>query len=225
MFTRLSRWLLTLAVVVVAMLRPAGAELVVGRDYVPVVPPQATDNPGKLEVIEFFSYGCPHCAEFHPTVSKWAAALPNDVVFRRVPVSFNRPPWASLARLFYALEATGDLARLDSAVFQALHQTGTRLYDDKSVIAWAGAQGVDSKKFTDAYNSFGVISKAKRGDQMAEAYRIPGVPAMAVDGRYLVTGKDVKGHADVIALTEQVIDKARRERAAEKARGGSGKKQ
>ncbi|HMV05307.1 MAG TPA: thiol:disulfide interchange protein DsbA/DsbL [Accumulibacter sp.] len=219
MSTRLSRWFLTLAVVVLAMLRPAGAELVVGRDYVPIVPPQATDNPGKLEVIEFFSYGCPHCAEFHPTVSKWAAALPNDVVFRRVPISFNRPPWAGLARLFYALEATGDLARLDSAVFRALHEAGSRLYDEKSIVAWVSAQGVDSKKFTDAYNSFGVISKAKRADQMAEGHRIPGVPAMAVDGKYLVTGKEAKGHAEIIALTDQVIGKVRQERASGKERG------
>jgi thiol:disulfide interchange protein DsbA len=82
-------------------------------------------------VIEFFSYGCPHCSEFHPVVSRWAAALPADVVFKRVPVSFARPQWASLARLFYALEATGDLARLDVAVFNALHQGGAKLYDDR----------------------------------------------------------------------------------------------
>lgn len=215
---RFSGWFVALAVAVLAIGMPVRAELAVGRDYVPLVPAQATDDPGKLEVLEFFSYGCPHCAEFHPTVGKWAAALPKDVVFKRIPISFKRPQWASLARLFYALEATGDLVRLDGAVFHALHQAGNRLYDDKSIIEWVAAQGVDKKKFADAYNSFGVVSKAKRADQLAEAYRIQGVPAMAVDGKYLVVGKEIKGHAELLALTDQVIDKARRERESTKGR-------
>jgi thiol:disulfide interchange protein DsbA len=164
-------------------------------------------------VIEFFSYGCPHCSEFHPVVSRWAAALPADVIFKRVPVSFARPQWASLARLFYALEATGDLARLDVPVFNALHQGGAKLYDDKSIIAWVKAQGVDEKKFGEAYNAFGVLSQVKRADQLAQAYRIQGVPALAVDGKYLVTGKEIKGFPDLLRLTDQVIDKARRERS------------
>lgn len=221
---RFSGWLMALGVALLAIGMPAAAQLAVGRDYVPVVPAQATDDPAKLEVLEFFSYGCPHCAEFNPTVGKWAAALPKDVVFRRVPVSFKRPPWASLARLFYALEATGDLTRLDGAVFNALHQAGSRLYDDKSIVEWVATQGVDKKKFADAYNSFGVVSKARRADQMADAYRIQGVPAMAVDGKYLVVGKEIKGHAELLALTDQVIDKARRERESSKGRGEPAKK-
>ena len=142
---------------------------------------------------EFFSYGCPHCSEFHPVVGKWSAALPGDVVFKRVPVSFGRPAWASLARLYYALEVTGDLARLDGAVFNTLHQAGGKLYDDKSIIEWVATQGVDARKFADAFNSFGVISKVKRADQLAQAYKIQGVPSLAVDGKYLVTGKETKG--------------------------------
>jgi thiol:disulfide interchange protein DsbA len=103
-----------------------------------------------------------------------------------------------LARLYYALEATGDLAKLDGAVFEALHKTGSKLYDDKSIIEWVTAQGVDGKKFTDAYNSFGVVSKVKRADQMAQAYKIQGVPALAVDGKYLVTGKETKGFPELL---------------------------
>jgi len=209
---RLSGWGLALALALWAVTLPARAELVVGRDYVPVAPVQTTDNPAKIEVIEFFSYGCPHCNEFHPAVSKWAAALPADVVFKRVPISFNRPQWASLSRLYYALEATGDLARLDGAVFNALHNNGAKLYDDKAIIDWVSTQGVDAKKFADAYSSFGVVSKAKRADQMAQAYRIQGVPALAVDGKYLVTGKETKGFGPLLALTDEVINKTRGER-------------
>jgi len=212
MYSRLAGWLIGVALATLAMVLPAQAELAVGRDYVAIVPAQMADNPARIEVIEFFSYGCPHCSEFNPTVSKWSAALPSDVAFKRVPVSFARPQWASLARLFYALEVTGDLSRLDSAVFDALHKKGDKLYDDKSIIEWVTAQGIDAKKFTDAYNSFGVVSKAKRADQMAQAYKIQGVPAIAVDGKYLVTGKEIKGHADLLALTDQVIGMARADR-------------
>ena len=212
MNARISGWFMAIALATLAVVSPVRAELAVGRDYVPIVPAQMTDNPAKIEVIEFFSYGCPHCNEFHPTVSKWSASLPADVTFKRVPVSFGRPQWASLARLYYALETTGDLSRLDGAVFDALHKTGSKLYDDKSITDWAAAQGVDAKKFSDAYNSFGVVSKARRADQMSQAYKIQGVPAMAVDGKYLVTGKEIKSVAELPMLTDQVIGMARSER-------------
>ncbi|MBL8401670.1 thiol:disulfide interchange protein DsbA/DsbL [Accumulibacter sp.] len=207
-----SGWLLAITLAMLAVVLPVRAELVVGRDYVPIIPAQMTDTPAKIEVIEFFSYGCPHCSDFHPIVGKWAAALPSDVTFKRVPVTFGRPPWASLARLFYALEATGDLAKLDSAVFDALHKAGSKLYDDKSITAWVAAQGVDAKRFTEAYNSFAVVSKAKRADQMVQTYKIQGVPAMTVDGKYLVTGKELKGLAELPSLTDQVIGMARSDR-------------
>ncbi|HMW18318.1 MAG TPA: thiol:disulfide interchange protein DsbA/DsbL [Accumulibacter sp.] len=205
--------LLSLMLTVMAINVPVmAAELAIGRDYVPIVPVQQTDNPSKVEVLEFFSYGCPHCNDFHPIVGKWSGALPSDVVFKRVPVSFGRPQWANLAKLYYALEATGDLARLDGAVFNALHKGGGRLYDDQSIIDWVAAQGVDKKKFTDAYTSFGVTSKAKRADQMAQTHKITGVPAMTVDGKYLVTGKELAGLQELPGLTDRVIDKVRGER-------------
>ncbi len=212
MRARSTGWLLTLVIALLAVALPARAELVAGRDFVAIVPQQTTDNPAKIEVIEFFSYACPHCSELHPTLSKWSSALPADVVLKRVPITFGRPQWAPLARLFYALEATGDLARLDSAVFETLHRQGGKLFDDQSVIAWATARGIDGKKFTEAYNSFGVLSRVKQADQMAKAYGIQGVPALAVDGKYLVTGKDLKNFNDLLALTDQVIGKVRRER-------------
>lgn len=211
MHRRMSGWLVAVTLALLAVALPARAEPVLDRDYVMIVPAQASDNPAKVEVLEFFSYGCPHCSDFHPTVSKWAASLPSDVAFKRVPISFGRPQWASLSRLYFALEATGELAKLDGAVFRALHQEGKKLYDDKSIIAWVTAQGVDGEKFSNAYNSFGVISQAKRADQMAHAYKIQGVPALAVDGRYLMGGKGIKGYPDLLALTDQVIDMARRD--------------
>jgi thiol:disulfide interchange protein DsbA len=122
-----------------------------------------------------------------------------------------------MARLFYSLEVIGELQRLDEAVFNALHVKGLRLIDDKSILEWVTAQGVDAKKFSDAYNSFGVISKTKRANEIAQAARIQGVPAIAVDGRYLVVGQTVKTPTDLLALTDRVIDKVRAERSPKKA--------
>lgn len=215
MHQRISGWLAAAAVALFAVTLPAMAQTP-GRDYSPIEPSLATDNPAKIEVIEFFSYGCPHCAEFHPTVSKWSAKLPSDVVFRRVPITFNRAPWANLSKLYYALEATGDLAKLDGAVFQALHEKGLKLYDDKSITEWASAQGVDAKKFADAYNSFGVLSKVKRGDQLAQVARIQGVPSLAIEGKYLVLNEGIKDNADIVARADKLIDKARAERNKKK---------
>lgn len=210
MHQRLSGWLAAITVALFAVALPAVAQTA-GREYLPIEPAQATDNPAKVEVIEFFSYGCPHCSEFHPTISKWSAKLPADVVFKRVPVSFGRAQWANLSKLYYALEATGDLAKLDGAVFHALHEKGLRLYDDKNIAEWVAAQGVDAKKFADAYNSFGVISKVKRADQLAQGAKIQGVPALAIDGKFLMVNEGIKDWADLVARTDKVIDKARAE--------------
>ena len=180
MHKRFTGWLAAVALSLFALALPAQAQLVVGRDYVPVDPVQTTDTPAKIEVIEFFSYGCPHCSDFHPVLGKWTAKLPSDVVLKRVPIAFGRTQWLNLAKLYHALELTGDLARVDALVFQAIHEKNVRLGDDSSIISWVGTQGVDAKKFADAYNSFGVVSKAKRGDQLAQIYKISGVPAQAM---------------------------------------------
>lgn len=209
-------WLAALALACLSIALPAHAQLAVGQDYTVIEPAQRTDDPSRIEVVEFFSYGCPHCSEFHPHVSKWAANLPSDVVFKRIPVSFNRPQWANLARLYYALEVTGDVARLDGEVFRALHDKGLKLIDKKSISDWAVSQGVDAKKFSDAYNSFGVVSKTKRADQMAQAFKIHGVPALAVNGRYMVVGQGIQNIADLLPLTDKIIDKVRTERKAKK---------
>lgn len=210
---RVSRWFAALAIAALSLALPAHAQLAVGRDYVAIEPAQPTDDPAKIEVVEFFSYACPHCSDFAPHLAKWVAKAPADVSFRRVAVGFGNPFYQNMARLHYALEALGELPRLDDAVFTALHVKGLKLLDEKSIAQWVTAQGVDAKRFSDAYNSFGVTSKAKRADQMAASYKIRGVPAMVVDGRYLVTGQDVKGHADLLALTDKVIAKRRAERA------------
>jgi protein dithiol oxidoreductase (disulfide-forming) len=185
----------------------------VGKDYTLISPAQPTDEPGKIEVLEFFSYGCPHCAEFHPKLSAWVAKLPADVVVKRVPVSFGRAAWANIAKLYYALEVTGDLARLDGEVFKAVHEERANLFDEKTLNEWVAKKGVDPKKFADAYGSFGVMSKVKRADQMTQTYKIQGVPTLAVEGKYLVGGRDF---TEALSIADQLIAKARSEKSGKK---------
>ncbi|OHC71779.1 MAG: hypothetical protein A3H93_05740 [Rhodocyclales bacterium RIFCSPLOWO2_02_FULL_63_24] len=187
------------------------AEPLAGRDYKAVNPPLATAK-GKIEVIEFFSYGCPHCSDFHPLISQWAAKLPKDVSFRRAPVSFNRPEWARLSRLYFALDATGDLAKLDAAVFIAIHEQRVMFRTDEAVVSWAASKGADAKKFGDALASFSMQSKVQRADQDATAARIAGVPALVVDGKFLINNEAAGSYDELLKLADGVIAKARQER-------------
>ena len=209
----LTGWLAAIALALLSF--AAQAQLAVGRDYALIDPAQPTDTPTKIEVTEFFSYACPHCADLEPYIVKWAAKLPADVVLKRVPVGFN-PFYQLMARFYYTLEAIGKGKQLDAAVFSAIHEKGLKLIDDKSLMDWVTAQGVDAKTFSDAYSSFGVMSKVKRADQLAQAAKIRGVPALVVDGRYLVVGQNVKSHAEMLALTDKIIDKRRAERNKKK---------
>ena len=198
------------AALTVAM--PSSAQTA-GKDYTPISPAQPTEDASKIEVIEFFSYGCPHCADFNPLLQAWVDKLPGDVVFRKVPITFGRAAWANIARLYYALKVTGDLDRLESDVFKAIHNDRINLFEEKSLLEWVAKKGVDQKKFAEAFNSFGVMSQVKRGDQMAQAYKIQGVPALAVDGKYLVGGKDFN---EQLANADKLIAKARSEKSGKK---------
>ena len=182
-----------------------------GRDFKAISPALASPR-DKIEVIEFFSYGCNHCSDFHPVISKWAEKLPKDVSFRRIPVSFNRPEWARLSRIYYALEATGDLAKLDAAVFIAIHEQRVQFKTDEAVVAWAASKGVDAKKFGEAMGAFSMAAKIQRADQDASAARIGGVPSLAVDGKFLINNEAASSYEDLLKITDSVIAKARQER-------------
>jgi thiol:disulfide interchange protein DsbA len=187
------------------------ADLQAGREFKPISPPLATPK-DKIEVVEFFSYGCNHCSDFHPTISKWAANLPKDVSFRRIPVSFGRAEWARLSKIYYSLEATGDLAKLDTAVFLAIHEQRVPFKTDEAVFSWVASKGADAKKFAEAFNGFSMASKVQRADQDATAAKISGVPSLAVDGKYLVNNEAASSYDDLLRITDAVIAKARQER-------------
>jgi protein dithiol oxidoreductase (disulfide-forming) len=178
-------------------------------------PPQPTSSPGKIEVIEFFSFACPHCNEFFPLLNTWLAKQPKDVVLVRVPVGFNRPAWINLQRAYYALQATGDAGRLDAALFHALHDERRQLYDEDSLADWVSAHGVNAEKFTTAYTSFAVNNQTVQADTMAEKYAVAGVPTMAVNGEYVAEGATF---AEILDNTDKLIAKVRAERPSSPAK-------
>ncbi|MDD5250911.1 MAG: thiol:disulfide interchange protein DsbA/DsbL [Rhodocyclaceae bacterium] len=200
-----------IAVVCLVFASLAGAQtLREGRDYTLLASPQPTE-PGKIEVIEFFSYMCPHCAHFEPVLAPWVKALPKDVAFRRVPVVY-RPQWEAPARLYYALETLNELDRLHGAVFNAIHVDGSNLTTDEAVADWAAKKGLDRKKFTDVYGSFTVQSKVLRAKQTTAAYRIDSVPALVIAGKYRTPTENFTGsHEDLLKIANALIAKARAE--------------
>lgn len=179
-----------------------------GTDYMVYDTPQQTEAPtGKIEVTEFFFYTCPHCADMEPVLEKWAKTLPKDVTLRRVPVLF-RPQLAPFAKIYYTLETMGQVDKLHAEVFIAIHEQRVNLADEKTLFGWVASKGVDAAKFEEIYKSFAVASKVTRADQITRAYNIPGTPAIAVNGKYLVAQGD---HARQLQITNFLINKARNE--------------
>ncbi|NCT83227.1 MAG: thiol:disulfide interchange protein DsbA/DsbL [Comamonadaceae bacterium] len=156
-----------------------------GRHYQTLNPPLPS-TPGKIEVVEFFWYGCPHCYAFEPAVEAWTKQLPADVAFRKVHVAF-RANVKIHQRMFYALEALGKEAATRQAIFAAMHQQGLALDDAKSQAKFLSPLGVDPVKYQEAYNSFGVITKCQQAEKLSEAYRIDGVPCIGIGGRFLTS--------------------------------------
>jgi protein dithiol oxidoreductase (disulfide-forming) len=209
------------AVLSVALARPApGVAQQEGTEFRTLTPAQPTASPGKIEVVEFFSYACPHCAHFFPLLNAWSAKLPKDVVFRRVPVGFDRPAWINLQRAFYALQASGDFAKLDGPLFHAIHDEQQQLFVEQTIADWVGRNGGNADKFASAYVSFGVNNQTVQADQMAEVFGVDSVPTMAVDGKYVAMAHPESGEmpylSELLANTDKLIAKARAERAAAK---------
>jgi thiol:disulfide interchange protein DsbA len=195
----------------------AHAQPKAGVEYREIATPQPTDSAGKIEVIEFFWYGCPHCYNFEPILGPWVKRLPKDTQFRRVPAMFNEE-YAQGARAFYALEAIGEEEHVHKALFDAVH-TGSRLKvaNEAVLTEWLGKQGVDTKKFAAAYRSFSVEGKLKRAAQLTEAYKFEGVPSMVVNGKYVVNTDKITSFDQLLAITDYLVDQSRK--AGGKERG------
>jgi len=188
------------------------ADLVEGKEYMRLKNPQLVETGKRIEVIEFFSYGCPHCNDLEPILQAWIRTLPPDVQFRRVPVVFQQR-WEALARIYYTLDALGEETRLSPAVFKAIHVEGLPLYDDKAFFDWAARQGLDRARVAETCHSFGVNSKFNRAKVLAQAYNIQSVPTMIVDGKFVTSSEKVGRHENLPPVLDALIAKARAERA------------
>lgn len=183
-----------------------------GKDYVELTPPVAVEAPrGKVEVIEFFWYRCPHCAELEPELEAWAKRQPGHVLIRRQPAVLN-DGWMPLTRAFYALEAVGQLERLHAAVFTAIHRERIDLNDPNTFFDWAAGRGVDRKRLAEAYDSFSVNSKAARAKQLTSRYKITGVPAFVVNGKYQTSAYLTGGHKELFKVLDTLIEQEKGKR-------------
>src|SRR2546421_5366177 len=188
-----------------------------GVDYIELKPPQAVESSGKIEVLEFFWYRCPHCYALEPDLESWVKRLPRDVQFKRLPGILS-DDWAVDARIFYTLEAIGELDRLHRPLFDTIHQQGgVRLHGEafvKWVADWLAKQKVDRAKYDAAFRSFTVESKLRRAAQMSRSYRLDGVPTLTVQGRYLVVASTSR--KGMLATADFLIGEARKQFAKAK---------
>ncbi len=183
-----------------------------GVDYQRLDKPAPVDTPaGKIEVIEFFWYSCPHCNAFEPTLDAWIKRAPQDVVIKRVPVGF-RPDFAPQQRLFFAIEAMGLVEKLHAKVFYAIHVERQRLDTPETIADWVVKQGVDKAKFLEQFNSFSAASKQKRAVQLQDAYRVEGVPSLGIAGRFYTDGTLAKSMERALQITDQLISEVRKKR-------------
>ncbi len=179
------------------------------KDYLPLERPAPTEaGNGKIELIEFFWYSCPHCNAFEPTFAQWIKTAPKDVVVRRVPVAF-RDDFAPQQRLFFALEAMNLLESLHAKVFAAIHVEKQALNTEAAITDWVAKQGVDKAKFMETYKSFGVASKLKRAVQLQNDYKVEGVPSFGVAGRYYTDGTIAGSMERALKVVESLIAQSR----------------
>lgn len=188
----------------------AWADFDEGMEYelLKTVQPAPTD--GKVEVIEFFSYACPHCYRFEPYIEKWQETKPDNVEFIHVPAVFNKN-WEALASLYYAAEVLGVQEKMHPIIFEAMHGEGKKIKSFDDLKALFEANGVSAEKLNQALNSFTVAAKTRRAKTMTQAYGIKSVPNIVVQGKYRTNGTLAKSHDNVFNVVDHLTDKIAKE--------------
>lgn len=190
------------------------AEPRLDRDYRVFNPPKPVATGNRIEVIEFFYYGCPYCFDLQPGLNAWVKRQPPDVALRRIPV--YRDSWLPLIKLYYTLEAMGEAERLHGTVYEAVHIRNDDLRDEIKMLDWAERNGIDRKKFSETYDSDAVTEKVRQSRQMTRDYEITGTPRLVIDGKYLTSSAMTGSHIAQIPVLEALVAMARRERTANK---------
>ncbi|WP_218241571.1 thiol:disulfide interchange protein DsbA/DsbL [Comamonas fluminis] len=181
-----------------------------GKDYIKLGKPASVSAPaGKVEVIEFFWYSCPHCNAFEPQFEAWVKSQPADVVVQRVPVAFNAS-FVPQQKLYFTLEGMNLLPQLHAKVFRTIHVERNLLKTDDAIFEWVGKQGVDLAKFKTVYNSFTVNNQVRKASQLQNEYDVEGVPAMGVAGRYYTDGTKAGNMENVLRVVNALVASSRK---------------
>ena len=202
------RLLIAAAALAPAVLSPLAALAQQREAFIEIKPPMPVEADGKIEVAEYFWYGCPHCYNLEPRLEAWVKKLPPDAEFKRIPAVFNSR-WAHDAAIFYAFEALGVLDRLHRPFFDAIHRDHLNTENRAALDEWVGKNGVDARKFEDTLKSFGVQSKLRRASQLTVASKIDGTPALTVQGRYMIGGSE-----SMLDTASQLIAMVRKDKLA-----------
>ena len=176
-----------------------------GADYLTLDKPAPTEAAaGKIEIVEFFWYSCPHCNRFEPQLDEWAKKMPKDVVLRRAPIAF-RPDFEPQQRLYFALEGMNKVEDLHKKVFYAIHVEKQALNSLPLIADWVEKQGIDKAKFTEMYNSFPVATKTRKATLLQDAYKVDGVPALGVAGKYYTSGSVAQTMERALVVTDHLV--------------------
>ena len=182
-----------------------------GTDYLTLDKPAPTEVPaGQIEVVEFFWYNCPHCNAFEPQFEAWTKQAPKYVTIRRVPVAF-RPDFEPQQRLYYVLEAMGKLDELHKKVFHTIHVEKLPMNTGEVIAGWAEKQGIPKAKFVEMYNSFSVSTKVRKATQLQDIYKVDGVPALGVAGRYYTSSAQAQSMTRALEVAEYLIAASRKQ--------------
>jgi thiol:disulfide interchange protein DsbA len=206
---RLEKWLFASAFALLA--GAASAQIQPGREFQRVEPRHPVAADARIEVIEFFYYGCPVCYETQPFLSRWLGTAPEYVAMRRVP-ALSTEAWEPFAKLFYALETLGQVGRLHWPVYDHFHFEDVKLNDEKIMADWVARNGVDRQKFVEAYGSPGVAAKVAQARELLKAYDVRAVPTFIVDGKFLTSARLAGGTEQVIQVVDSLVKLAREER-------------
>jgi thiol:disulfide interchange protein DsbA len=203
----MERWAIGLLCLLVLGV-PARADYTEGSEYDRISPPAtAAADSGKVEVVEVFWYGCPHCYDFEPYVERWLKSKPKPVEFVRMPATLN-PSWVTHARAFYALQAIGEIDRAHKALFQAIHEQGRTLLGAGSIARFLAQLGIDPQSFRQAYNSPEVQAKVEQAGEQQVRYAISGVPSVIVDGRYRTSASQAGSYEEMLKVIDYLVAKA-----------------
>jgi thiol:disulfide interchange protein DsbA len=205
------RRLAPLAIVLALLAFEAAAQIEPGREYQRLDPPRAAAADGRIEVIEFFYYGCPVCYETEPYLARWLKDAPDYVAIRRVP-ALSSEAWESLAKLYYTLEVLGQVERLHWPVYDTIHFEDVKLSEEKVMIDWAARNGVEREAFVRAYGSARVASDVREARELLKSYGVGAVPTFIVDGRFLTSARLAGGTQQVVQVLDRLVRLAREER-------------